>query len=188
VLSLYTASTCLHLTAYTRPVTFGQALASIVGTRKAVQIARIALGPDLPEDDYINWANYFSRITKDKVPNVGFGRLIMIAKGLGYSTLSSFFARVELEMGKDRLINSSQTVQDASVSHVAAQAAEAPSHGDRSVPADAYSQEVFTAEELLHFFRLFKAARGGTIAGRVSTRKPTRKQTPDHRPRKSKGR
>ena len=76
-------------------MSFGQALKTLQGKRKAVAIGRRALGKEATGDEVRDFANYLSRITRDKVPNVGLHRLQLIALGLGLTPLSSFFARIE---------------------------------------------------------------------------------------------
>lgn len=73
----------------------GRALRDIQGDLKNTVIARRALGDSATGQDIRDFANYYSRIAAGKVPNVGLQKLRLIAKGLEFLTLSSFFARIE---------------------------------------------------------------------------------------------
>lgn len=76
-------------------VTFGQALRTLRGTRKPAQVARAALGPAASAQQQRDTANYFARIERDQVPNVGLPQLRLLATGLGYASLGPFFAALD---------------------------------------------------------------------------------------------
>lgn len=95
LLSPYWTSNCVLISGYTSGVTFGAALRAIRGDLTGPELAVLALGRDLPQQKYRDFANYLSKIELDKVPNVGLARLRLIATGLGFTTLSSFFAEIE---------------------------------------------------------------------------------------------
>lgn len=83
------------ITAYTSAVTFGEALQHIRNDTRAIDVAANALGRALPDKRYRDFANYLSKIELNKVPGVGLIKLRLIATGLGFKTLSSFFAQIE---------------------------------------------------------------------------------------------
>ncbi len=98
----YPASNCEPVRLIIRMVrTFGQALAVLRGERKGPAIAVVALGDNSTAKARRDFANYLSRIERDRVPGVGLNKLRLIAKGLGLEPLSSFFLQIELAQRND---------------------------------------------------------------------------------------
>lgn len=94
MLSLYSASNCV-LSPLIIPLvtTFGQALRELRGKRTGIEIAIRALADSSTKKQRRDFANYLSKIENDRVPNVGLGRLRLIAKGMGLQ-LDEFFVRI----------------------------------------------------------------------------------------------
>lgn len=84
-------------------MTFGVALKSVRGETRALEVAARALGPQSTPEARRDFANYLSRIERDKVPGVGLDRLRLIAKGLDLEPLSKFFTAIENAESSDRL-------------------------------------------------------------------------------------
>lgn len=125
------------------------------------------------------------RIETDPTYSPGLETIAKLVEGMGLS-LSVFFARFENHTGANRgLIRGTASVQNPPLPYVYEPGAK---NVDRSVPPSSTPPYTYTEEEILHLFRIFKAARGGTIAGAMPSGKQARKQAPDHRARKPKGR
>lgn len=126
------------------------------------------------------------RIETDPTYSPGLETVAKLVEAMGLS-LSTFFARLESQTSAtEGLIHSARRAQNAPLPKLYAGADDV----DRSVPPESPPPEqyTYTEEEILHFFRLFKIARGGTIAGTMPSSKQARKQAPDHRAHKPKGR
>ena len=80
---------------YTLGVSFGRDLKRLRGDRTALDVAARALGDQSSEAQRRDFANHLSRIERDRVPNVGLERLRLIARGLGFRTLTEFFSALE---------------------------------------------------------------------------------------------
>lgn len=90
-------------------VTFGKALKTLRGRRKGPEIARLALGDDSPKRERRDFANYLSRIERDKVPNVGLPQLRLIAKGLQFQSLGPFFSALDaIELRADSVVEAAE--------------------------------------------------------------------------------
>lgn len=107
----YVASNCGLLTAYNSAVTFGKSLRRLRGAREGPELALIALGKESGRKARRDFANYLSRIERDRVPNVGLSKLRLVSTSLGFEKLSDFFADLERqEAHKDGNGNDEGTV------------------------------------------------------------------------------
>lgn len=78
-----------------RAVSFGGDLRRLRGKATGLDVARAALGEQSTANARRDFANYLSKIEHDQVPNVGLAKIRLIAKGMGYKTLATFFAELE---------------------------------------------------------------------------------------------
>lgn len=97
LLTPFEARNCTLDGAYTAwvPEGFPKALKRLIGNRNRRDIIRAGLGLDADEKRVHAAASYLSRILSGVVQSPGVEQIRVIAKGLGYSTLSQFFAALE---------------------------------------------------------------------------------------------
>ena len=68
------------------------ALLKLRGIAENTAMARLALGSAASERQVISLANYFSRVLNGRVPKVSAKVLGQLAQGLGYTSMSTFYA------------------------------------------------------------------------------------------------
>lgn len=76
------------------PLDWGK-LKALRGAKKNTAMAEAALGERASQHAVKTTANYFSRIIQGRVPSVGIDKLRLLAIGLGYDTMTAFFADLE---------------------------------------------------------------------------------------------
>jgi len=109
-------------------VSFGKDVRRLRGARTGMTIAAAALGADSPWVDRRDFRNYLSKIERDKVPNLGLGKLRLLAKGFGYASLAQFFIDLEGGARTLRLLDGVANTDNATL--------QVESHARSSVPQD----------------------------------------------------